>query len=211
MPSADLLVPFFLAAAAFAFVPGPGMLYAVAQTVAGGRQAGWWSALGLHLAGLGHVAAAAFGVSVLVSVIPALFTVMKLAGAVYLIGMGIAYLTAGPESVGGPAGAPVKAPARRLRDSIIVEALNPKSALFFLLFLPQFADPGASWPIWAQIVVLGLIVNLLFTLLDGLLIEASHGLVRRFGASARMTRLLRRIGGGLLIALGVRLAFARSP
>ena len=80
MPSADLLIPFFLASAVFACVPGPGMFYAAAQTLASGRKAGWWSALGFHIAGFGHVAAAAFGVSALLAVVPALFTVMKLVG-----------------------------------------------------------------------------------------------------------------------------------
>src|SRR3546814_8095703 len=74
MPSADLLIPFFLASAVFACVPGPSMLYAAARTLASGRRVGWWSALGFHLAGLGHVAAAAFGISALLAVVPALFT-----------------------------------------------------------------------------------------------------------------------------------------
>ena len=92
VPSAELLIPFFLASAAFACVPGPGMFYAAAQTLASGRRVGWWSALGFHIAGLGHVAAAAFGVSTLLAVVPTLFTVVKLVGAAYLIWLGIRYL-----------------------------------------------------------------------------------------------------------------------
>ena len=92
MPAADLLIPFFLTSAVFACVPGPGMFYAAAQTLASGRKAGWWSAVGFHIAGIGHTAAAAFGVSTLLAVVPTLFTVMKLVGAAYLVWLGIKFL-----------------------------------------------------------------------------------------------------------------------
>src|SRR3546814_736284 len=108
MPSADLLIPFFLASAVFACVPGPSMLYAAARTLASGRRVGWWSALGFHLAGLGHVAAAAFGVSALLAVVPALFTVMKFLGAAYLIWLGISYLRGARAPVSAPRMAPVQ-------------------------------------------------------------------------------------------------------
>ncbi len=210
MPSMEILLPFFLATALFACVPGPGMLYAAAQTLALGRRAGWWSALGFHVAGLGHIAAAALGISTLLAVTPLLFTAMKLAGAAYLIWMGLAYLRK-PAAV-HLAEAQVEPPTLRkaLRDGIVVEALNPKTALFYLAFLPQFTEPSASLPIWAQILVLGVIVNALFTVTDGLLIELSHALARRLGASMRFLSVLRRLGGGMLIALGANLAFSRT-
>src|SRR5919108_1237924 len=108
VPSTDLLIPFFLASAVFACVPGPGMFYAAARTLASGRKAGWWSVLGFHIAGLGHVAAAAFGVSTLLAVVPALFTEMKLVGAAYLIWLGIRYLGSARSLVSAPG----KPPAR---------------------------------------------------------------------------------------------------
>ena len=80
MPATDLLIPFLIASAIFAFVPGPGMLYALAQTMASGRRAGWYAAIGFHLAGFGHIAAAAFGVTILLQMIPALFVIMKAVG-----------------------------------------------------------------------------------------------------------------------------------
>lgn len=204
MPSADLLIPFFLASMVFACMPGPGMLYAAAQTLASGRQAGWLSALGFHIAGLGHVAAAAFGVSALLAVVPPLFIVMKLAGAAYLIWLGIRYLR----------GAPVlpSAPIARsaLRDSVIVEAMNPKSALFHLAFLPQFTDASAGLPVWVQIVVLGVAVNAMFSVTDAILIETSHAIAAKLRASRRFISALQKVGGGILVGLGVNLAVARN-
>ena len=209
MPSAELLIPFFVATAVFACVPGPGMLYAAAQTLSLGRRAGWWSALGFHVAGLGHVAAAALGISTLLAVVPALFTAMKLAGAAYLIWMGIKYLKNPRLSVSAAGGSTASTVRKALRDSVIVEALNPKSALFYLAFLPQFTDASAEFPIWMQVVVLGLLVNAMFTMTDAILIEVSHAVATRLRASVRFVFVLRRLGGGLLIALGVKLALAR--
>lgn len=210
MPSADLLLPFFLASAIFAFVPGPGMLYAAAQTLALGRRAGWYSAAGFHIAGLWHVAAAAFGISALVAVVPALFTLMKLLGASYLIYLGFTYLRRSKSIDARPEGAPSPPLGKALRDSFVVEAVNPKSVLFYLAFLPQFTDASAAWSLWAQIAVLGVIVNAIFTMTDILLIELSHAIARRLRSSDSITAALQRLGGGLLIAIGANLAFARQ-
>lgn len=217
MPPADLLIPFFLASAFFACVPGPGMLYAAAQTLAAGRRAGWWSALGFHLAGLGHIGAAAFGISAVLAVVPALFAVMKLVGAAYLIWLGIRYLRSPRDVARAPCQPPVPTAsaatvAKALRDSVIVEVLNPKTALFYLAFLPQFTSASAGFPIWLQIVVLGMIVNVMFSLTDAVLIETSHALATRLHrSSSRIASALRRLSGGVLIALGVNLALARNP
>lgn len=209
MASADTFIPFVAATLAFAFVPGPGMLHAVAQTMARGRRAGWWSAFGFHLAGLGHIGAAAAGITLLLTAVPALFTAMKLAGAIYLIWMGARYLTSRDARDVSPA-SPAMTGRKAVRDGVMVEALNPKSALFFMLFLPQFADPAAALPVWLQIAVLGCLVNVTFTLSDVLLIELSHGVARRAVSTPGAMRLLRSFGGGVLIALGVKLAFARQ-
>ena len=209
MPSADLLIPFFLASAVFACVPGPGMFYAAAQTLASGRKAGWWSALGFHIAGLGHVAAAAFGVSTLLAVVPTLFTVMKLVGAAYLIWLGIKYLRGARLLVSAPRKPPAPTARKALRDSVIVEAMNPKSALFYLAFLPQFTDSSAELPLWVQIVILGMIVNAMFSVTDAILIEMSH-VATKLRSSERFVLALQRLGGGVLITLGVNLALARN-
>ena len=216
MPSADLLIPFFLASAIFACIPGPGLLYAAAQTLALGRRAGWYSAVGFHVAGLWHVFAAAFGLSALMTLVPALFTVMKLLGAAYLIYLGLTYLRRSGLRRSGAVPASLRKRSqprlgRALRDSFVVEALNPKSVLFYLAFLPQFTDPDATLALWVQIVVLGGVVNVLFTITDLLTIELSHSLARRLPSSDRMTVTLRKLGGGLLIVLGVNLALTRPP
>jgi threonine/homoserine/homoserine lactone efflux protein len=211
VPSADLLIPFFLASAVFACVPGPGMFYAAAQTLASGRKAGWWSALGFHIAGLGHVAAAAFGVSALLAVVPTLFTVMKLVGAAYLIWLGIKSLRGARSLVSAPRKPPAPTARKALRDSVVVGAVNPKSALFYIAFLPQFTDSSTGLPIWAQIVVLGVIVNAMFSVTDVILIEMSHAVATKLRSSERFVLALQRLGGGVLIALGVNLAVARTP
>lgn len=210
MPSVELLIPFFLASAVFACVPGPGMFYTAAQTLASGRKAGWWSALGFHVAGLGQVAAAAFGVSALLAVVPPLFTAMKLVGAAYLIWLGIKYLRVERSLV--PALRKPAAPTARkaLSDSVVVGATNPKSALFYLAFLPQFADSSAQFPIWVQIAILGVIVNAMFSMTDAILIETSHAVATRLRSSERFVLALRRLSGGVLIALGANLALTRS-
>lgn len=185
------------------------MLYAAAQTLSLGRRAGWWSALGFHIAGLGHVAAAALGISALLALTPTLFTAMKLFGAAYLIWMGIRYLKSPDLPLVGTGKVTQPSVRKALRDSVIVETLNPKTALFYLAFLPQFTDASASLPIWTQILVLGVVVNVMFSATDGILIELSHAVATRLRASARLLSLLRRLGGGMLIVLGAHLALAR--
>jgi len=186
------------------------MFYAAAQTLASGRKAGWWSALGFHIAGLGHIAAAAFGVSTLLAVVPTLFTAMKLVGAAYLIWLGIKYLRGARLLVSAPRKPPAPTARKALRDSVIVEAMNPKSALFYLAFLPQFTDSSAELPIWLQIVILGMIVNAMFSVTDAILIAMSHAVATKLRSSERFVLALQRLGGGVLITLGVNVALARN-
>lgn len=209
MPSTEVLVPFFIATAIFACVPGPGMLYIAALTVAAGRRAGWRSAIGFHIGGFFHIGAAAFGLSVLLKAVPTLFVVVKIAGAAYLIWLGLRYLLAARA-----AAPPIKtidpSVPKALRDSIVVEVLNPKTALFYLAFLPQFTDVSASLPVWAQVIVLGVLVNTMLTISDAVLIELSGAAKRGLRASHRIDRAMRRIGGGVLVALGVNLALSQQ-
>jgi threonine/homoserine/homoserine lactone efflux protein len=210
MPSLELLVPFFVASAIFACVPGPGMFYAAAQTIAQGRRAGWLSALGFHLGGFVHISAAAFGLTILLETVPVFYVIVKLAGATYLIWLGIKYFRVSERFGLADVEALPKASHKALRDSIVVELLNPKTALFYLAFLPQFADNDASLPVWTQILVLGAIVNTMFSLTDAVCIALSGAVMKRMVASQRVGRLARRIGGGVLVALGVNLAVSRQ-
>ena len=206
MPSHELLIPFFLASAVFACVPGPGMFYAAAQTVARGRRAGWLSAVGFHFAGYVHISAAAFGLAVVLTALPVLYTGLKLAGAAYLIWLGIRLFSAPQTADVSAARDETLSHRHAIRDSFIVEVLNPKTAVFYLSFLPQFTDLSASWPVWAQVLVLGAAVNLMFSATDALCVLLSAQVMRRLAAAGWATRLARRLAGGLLVALGIRLA-----
>jgi threonine/homoserine/homoserine lactone efflux protein len=200
---------FLAAALIIAAVPGPGIFYVAARTLSGGRKTGIASTLGTALGGLVHVIAGALGVSAIILASAELFTALKLAGALYLIWLGIRTFREGrqamPEAI-SPAGA-----QQAFREGVLVEALNPKTAVFFLAFIPQFIDPtGSSHPA-LQFVALGLISVLLNTLADVVVVmmaaSARAGLMRR----PRLVQRLRQ-GSGLFIAgLGVSLALIRRP
>jgi threonine/homoserine/homoserine lactone efflux protein len=206
----DLLIAFLAATAVFAYMPGPGMLYTSAQTLARGRRAGLLAAAGLHLGGYLHVFAAAAGLAALLAAVPTLYLALKLAGALYLIWLGLRLVFArGADTDDLPAaGAPEG--RRAFLDSALVEALNPKTAVFFLAFLPQFTVPEAAWPVWLQLLVLGTVVNLMFSSADLLCVAAAAGLRHTLAKSARVQRWLRAVGGTLLVGLGVKLATQRA-
>jgi threonine/homoserine/homoserine lactone efflux protein len=210
MPSTDLLIAFFTAAAIFAFIPGPGILYAAAQTMAGGRSAGLLGTVGLALGGYLHVIAAAAGLSVVFHAVPPLYAAVKLVGAAYLVWLGIAMIRA--KAAGGD-GAPVvarKTGKRAFVEGITVEMLNPKTAMFFLAFLPQFTDPAAGLPVWAQFMILGSIVNLMFALADVVAVLLASSVATRLGRANCIQRTVQQLGGGIMVALGVRLALQKD-
>jgi threonine/homoserine/homoserine lactone efflux protein len=199
---------FLFAALIIAAIPGPGIFYVAARTLSGGRKAGVASTLGTALGGLVHVIAGGLGVSAIILASAEIFTALKLAGAFYLVWLGIRTIRESgrwPPGQIGPTGA-----KRAFREGIVVEALNPKTAAFFLAFIPQFLDPVAGYPA-LQFIMLGLISVTLNTLADVIVVMMAStvrtGLVRR-------PRLLQRLrqGSGLFIAgLGVSLALARRP
>ncbi|MDP1753875.1 MAG: LysE family translocator [Reyranella sp.] len=202
------VILFFLAAFAIAISPGPGIFYVAARTLAGGREEGLASSLGTGLGGLVHVAAGAVGVSALVLASAEAFTLLKIAGAVYLVWLGIKTIREARVAIdmhAEPTGA-----RRAFREGIVVEALNPKTAAFFLAFLPQFVDP-ATGPAWSQFLLLGLVSVTLNTAVD--VVVALMASRARSIAVVRPS-LLRRLrqGAGLGIAsLGLALVFARRP
>ena len=210
MPSSDLLIPFFVATVVFAFVPGPGMLYAAAQTIAGGHRAGWLSMAGLHIGGYAHILAAAFGLAVMLEAVPALYAIVKFVGAAYLIWLGTKLFRSTQPVVVSAVQPELITRNRALRDSIVVSVLNPKTALFYLAFLPQFTDVSAPLPVWGQIFVLGTIVNFMFSVTDAACVLVSERMTKLLIASQAANRFARRIGGGILVALGVNLAVSRQ-
>ncbi len=204
MPSIELFLAFLAATAVFAYMPGPAMIYAAAQTLARGRRAGFMAALGIHIGGYAHVIAAAFGLSVVFTLVPAAYLAVKLAGAAYLIWLGITIIIRRNETQTGVA--KTKSPRRAFMESVLVEVLNPKTAIFFIAFLPQFADPAASLPLWAQLMILGTIVNLTFSSADIFCVYFAGAVVDRLRRSSRAQRVTRYLGGSLMIGLGGKLA-----
>lgn len=210
MPSHELLIAFAVTTAIFAYIPGPAMLYAAARTVASGRSSGLMAALGIHLGCYVHVFAAAAGLSVLFHAVPVLYLVVKLGGAIYLIWLGISMFRQRPDGDAGIEAIRPKPGRRAFLESVAVEVLNPKTALFFLAFLPQFVDASAAFPVWLQFVILGAMVNLMFSSADVVCVFLANGMVNRLKCSGRAQQYLRRAGGAVLVGLGLRLALEKS-
>jgi threonine/homoserine/homoserine lactone efflux protein len=204
MPDVHTYVLFVAAALALLLVPGPAVVYVIARSVSGGRLTGLVSVLGIELGTLTHVVFAAAGLSAIVASSVVAFSVVKWLGAAYLVYLGLRQIFGG----GGE-----EEDTEELTDSgdnrfrvfyqsVLVQILNPKVALFFLAFLPQFVDPsrGAAW---TQIVVLGATLAFLGLFTDGLyalLGGTAGGWIRKRGGSLRQAG--RYVTGGIYIALG---------
>ncbi len=164
MPAPATLLLFAASTLVLLAVPGPSVLYVVARTVEQGRAAGLVSVLGLETGALLHVVAAAAGLSALIASSPAAFAVLRYAGGAYLLWLAVRALR---RRAGGAAGRREPAShARLFRDGVLVDVLNPKTALFFLAFLPGFVHDGAG-PVAVQVAVLGLVFVFLAALTDG--------------------------------------------
>ena len=206
MGDARHLVAFIVAGLLLNLTPGPDVLYIVARSTSQGRWAGILSALGVGAGCLVHIAAAALGLSALLLELPAAYQVVRWGGALYLVWLGVRAW----RQPGGIAelGALSPQPLRRVfLQGLLTNVLNPKVALFFIAFLPQFTDP-ARGGLGLQFVGLGLIFDFNATLVNvayALLASRLGDWMRaRLGAS----RLLNRLTGGLFVGLGVRLMFA---
>ncbi|HPR46118.1 LysE family translocator [Ottowia sp.] len=197
---------FLLAAVVLAITPGPGIAYVVARTAAGGRSEGLASCVGTGLGGLVHVVAAAFGVSVLIAESAVAFNLLKYVGAAYLAYLGIRMLLRKEndfeieqvESQGA---------RRAFREGVLVEALNVKTALFFLAFLPQFVSPELQ--LVPQLVVMGVICVALNTAVDVVAVYAAARVLKSGAARAARAKLLNRTSGVTMLGLGAYLALAR--
>jgi threonine/homoserine/homoserine lactone efflux protein len=207
MPAAGTLGVFALAALALIVVPGPAVLYIVAQSIDGGRLAGIVSALGVALGGLVHVAAAAVGLSALLVSSATAFTAVKLAGAAYLIGLGLHTLLRRREAP--DAALPRERRLRRIfAQGVVVNVLNPKTALFFLAFLPQFVDPDRG-SVAVQLLVLGLVFVVLAVVSDSLWALGAGTASERLRDSRRFLALQRYVSGTVFVGLGALTAAAR--
>jgi threonine/homoserine/homoserine lactone efflux protein len=206
MPDPTLWGLFVLASLVLLLTPGPAVLYIVARSLAQGSAAGLVSVVGIQLGTIVHTGAAAIGLSALIVASAAAFAIVKYLGAAYLIWLGIRTLSA--REAGPEAPAMAAEPLHRLlRDGFVVNVLNPKTAIFFLAFLPQFVDPARGSLHW-QILVLGFTFMALGILSDGLfaLVAGSAGdFLRR---NRRFLRHQRWFAGASFVGLGITAALA---
>ncbi|MEO3859398.1 LysE family translocator [Acrocarpospora sp. B8E8] len=188
-----------MATLALLIVPGPAVVYIVTRSVAQGRTAGLVSVLGVHAGSVVHVVAAALGLSALLATSATAFMVVKYLGAAYLIWLGIRKLLSRP----GPEAAEpdVVSSSRLFGEGFVVNVLNPKTAIFFLAFLPQFADPAAG-PLAPQIVLLGAIWIVLGMASDGTYVLIAASLAGRIRRSATARRRLDIGSGVIYLGLG---------
>jgi threonine/homoserine/homoserine lactone efflux protein len=204
MVDCHLFSVFLAAALVLAATPGPGIFYVLARTLSGGRREGVHSALGTFLGGLVHVVAAALGLSAILAASAAAFAIVKYLGALYLLWIGINMIrtrNAGFEESVATAGS-----LHVFRQGVLTEAMNPKTALFFLSFLPQFVNPHLGHVI-AQFFMLGVVSVSLNTMADLLVVVAAEPLGRRLRSSARLRRNQRVASGVGMIGLSAFVAF----
>lgn len=213
MPDPTQVALFLAAALVLAITPGPGLFYVAARTLAGGRGEGVASSFGTGLGGMVHVLAGSLGVSAVVLASAELFTALKLVGAAYLVWLGIRTFRAARRDTLASSGGGAPTPAgswRAFREGVFVEALNPKTAAFFLAFIPHFVEPAAG-SVAMQFMALGFVSVALNTLADVAVAFAASSI--REGAAARPTliRRLREASGAAMMAIGVGLAIAKRP
>jgi threonine/homoserine/homoserine lactone efflux protein len=206
VPEPLTLLLFAAAAVVLLVIPGPAVLFIVTRSVAQGRAAGLVSVLGVHAGSVVHVVAAALGVSALLAASATAFAVVKYLGAAYLVYLGLRRLLQRDGDREGAVTPPVPA-ARLFGQGFIVNVLNPKTAVFFLAFLPQFVNP-ARGPVAIQILVLGLCFIALGLCSDGTYAMLASALAGRLRRSALSRRRLNRASGLVFIGLGATAAFA---
>jgi len=200
---------FLTAALLLAIAPGPGMLYVLARSLAGGKREGVLSALGTFLGGMVHVLAAALGVSIILAKSAAAFTAVKYLGAAYLCFLGVRMILDARKDSGALDSAVGKPARNPLWQGVATEVLNPKTALFFLSFIPQFVNRSAGH-VFLQFVALGIISVTLNTTADLLVIALAGPLGERIRSSATFRRRQRTVTGAIMIGLGTYLATSES-
>ena len=202
-PSFSAVELFAVASIALLLIPGPAVLYVVTQSAEQGRSAGLASVAGIHIGTFVHIVAAAVGLSALILASAVAFSAVKFAGAAYLVYLGIRKLLERPAI---DETEPRRAPLRTVfARGAIVNVLNPKTALFFLAFLPQFVDTDRG-AVWSQVVTLGLVFVAL-----GLVSDSAYAIAGDAAGSLLRQRAtaMRRISGTIYVGLGAVAAFAR--
>lgn len=209
MLDSSKLALFLTAALLLAIAPGPGMLYVLARSLAGGRREGVLSSLGTFVGGMVHVLAAAAGVSVVLARSAAAFATVKYAGAAYLCFLGVRMILAAWHDKDELPTATLPPARNPFWQGIATEVLNPKTALFFLSFIPQFVNREAGH-VFAQFLALGAVSVTLNTSADLVVTMFAGPLGNRIRSSARFRRAQRTATGGIMIGLGTYLAVSKS-
>src|SRR5438552_390184 len=202
---------FLTAALLLAVAPGPGMLYVLARSLAGGKREGVLSAFGTFFGGMVHVFAAALGVSIILARSALAFATVKYVGAAYLCLLGICMILDArkPDSSALEIDPPTKPVRNPLWQGVATEVLNPKTALFFLSFIPQFVNHSGGH-VFLQFVLLGTISVTLNTAADVIVTLLAGPLGQRIRESARFRRRQRTVTGAIMIGLGTYLALGES-
>ena len=203
---AHRLVVFFAAALILALTPGPGMFYVLARTLAGGRREGFHSSAGTFLGGLFHVLAAALGISAILAASAVTFHTVKYAGAAYLVFLGVRMIRTRNAEMTVESPAPA---GGGFLQGIFTEVLNPKTALFFLSFIPQFIAPERGH-VFIQFAALGCLSVSLNTAADLVVVSLAAPLERKLKSSASFRRRQRTASGIGMIGLGAYLAVAET-
>lgn len=203
IPPLHSLLLFMAAGLALNVTPGPDMLYVAARSTSEGRAAGIVSSLGIATGTLFHIAAVALGLAALLAAVPVAYAAVRIGGAIYLVYLGVRALAAhSAVSTRSVARAPL---ATLFRQGMITNVLNPKVALFFLAFLPQFVDPARGNPA-VQIVVLGLIFDTSGTIVNAAVALGASRAAEVVRSGGRSGAILRKVTGSIFIGLGLRLA-----
>jgi threonine/homoserine/homoserine lactone efflux protein len=207
IPSVSNISLFVGAALVLLLIPGPAVLYIVARSAEQGRIAGFISDLGIHTATLVHVLAAALGLSALLASSALAFSIVKYAGAAYLVWLGLKKIFGRADIPENGEELPRHSHARLFRDGFIVNLLNPKTALFFFAFLPQFVDPERGH-LAMQIAFLGLLFAVLGFMTDGCYALLASTAGKWLKRSRRYFEIERYVSGTLFIGLGLTAVFA---
>nr|WP_267929113.1 LysE family translocator [Desulfolithobacter dissulfuricans] len=201
---------FFSAALAINISPGPDLIYIVSKTISGGRKVGVASSLGVCSGAMVHVLAASLGISAILATSALAFGIVKYIGAAYLIYLGVQSFRSGGGSFDICELSDKKmSPWQAFRQGVLVDVLNPKVALFFMAFLPQFVRPEVGHDS-AQIFMLGSLVILVAVVVEFLVVMVAVQATAFFRGNRKVATWLDRFSGTVLVGLGVRLALAEK-
>lgn len=199
MNSSQILA-FVLTCIGFGFIPGPALLQTVSLTLQHGRRTGVLAAVGIHLGAFVQIVAVSLGAVAVLKASPWLYDALRIASGAYLVWLGIQRIRERPESTNGRT---TELPASVIRSSALIEASNPKSALFYLSFLVPFVDASSTLGVGWQVFLLGACANTLFSLADLVCIALAHRLGSNAAPMGRTMTAGRYLSGALFMALGV--------